>query len=368
MENLNFAENVTKLRRARGITQETLADFIGVTKASVSKWETGQSLPDVPTLLLLAAYYGVTLDELLGYRPELSKEQIRKLYHELAGDFAKKSFEEVFARSQELAKSYYSCYSFLLQIALLWLNHHMLAAPKRQMQVLEEVVRLCDRICENSGDNGLCSDAIVLQAFAKLCQGKYAEVIAKMEGVCNPYRFSRNADSLLFRAYLGAGEIQKADARAQLCFFEAAAGVLDSIRNYLLVHSQELEKCEQMVARADAMLEQGGLAQLHPNAAAQFHYGAATVYCMHGKLEEGAARLRFFARIVKQMKKDGMRLRGDALLDRMEEWFEENELGAKAVRDSAVVVDSAREALENPVFSCLPPQELAEICAELVEK
>lgn len=43
MDDLNFAQNITMLRRRHGITQEALADFIGVTKASVSKWETGVS-------------------------------------------------------------------------------------------------------------------------------------------------------------------------------------------------------------------------------------------------------------------------------------------------------------------------------------
>lgn len=40
---LNIAENLIRLRRSRRITQEELADFIGVTKASVSKWESGVS-------------------------------------------------------------------------------------------------------------------------------------------------------------------------------------------------------------------------------------------------------------------------------------------------------------------------------------
>ncbi len=38
MDDLNFAQNITALRRRHGITQEALADFIGVTKAAVSKW------------------------------------------------------------------------------------------------------------------------------------------------------------------------------------------------------------------------------------------------------------------------------------------------------------------------------------------
>ena len=50
MEFLHFPENITRLRQAQGLTQEVLADHIGVTKASVSKWERGQSLPDAPVL------------------------------------------------------------------------------------------------------------------------------------------------------------------------------------------------------------------------------------------------------------------------------------------------------------------------------
>ena len=44
MEFLHFSENITRLRQAQGLTQEELADHIGVTKASVSKWERGGSL------------------------------------------------------------------------------------------------------------------------------------------------------------------------------------------------------------------------------------------------------------------------------------------------------------------------------------
>ena len=67
MNILNFSENIIKLRHKKGITQEELADFVGVTKASVSKWETKQSLPDIMLLPRLAAYFDVTVDELLGY-------------------------------------------------------------------------------------------------------------------------------------------------------------------------------------------------------------------------------------------------------------------------------------------------------------
>ena len=81
MNTLNFSDNIIRLRHRKKITQEQLADFIGVTKASVSKWETKQSMPDVLLLPRLASFFDVSIDELLGYEPQLSKEQIQKIYH-----------------------------------------------------------------------------------------------------------------------------------------------------------------------------------------------------------------------------------------------------------------------------------------------
>lgn len=43
MEHIHFSENIMILRKKKKVTQEQLADFCGVTKASVSKWETGVS-------------------------------------------------------------------------------------------------------------------------------------------------------------------------------------------------------------------------------------------------------------------------------------------------------------------------------------
>ena len=80
---------------SKKITQEELARFMGVTKASVSKWETNQSLPDILLLPQLASFFDISVDELLGYKPQLSKEQIQKYYFDFAAQFASEAFEEV---------------------------------------------------------------------------------------------------------------------------------------------------------------------------------------------------------------------------------------------------------------------------------
>ena len=65
MHELRIAENLIRLRHERKITQEELADYIGVTKGSVSKWEKNISKPDLQTIPVLATFFGVTIDELL---------------------------------------------------------------------------------------------------------------------------------------------------------------------------------------------------------------------------------------------------------------------------------------------------------------
>ena len=57
---VNIGRTVARERRRVGITQEQLADHLGVSKAAVSKWELGQSVPDVGLLPHIAAYFSLT--------------------------------------------------------------------------------------------------------------------------------------------------------------------------------------------------------------------------------------------------------------------------------------------------------------------
>lgn len=68
MENMvkaTVAKNLTELRKSKGLTQSELADMIKYSDKSVSKWENGDSLPDIAVLAELSALYGITLDELV---------------------------------------------------------------------------------------------------------------------------------------------------------------------------------------------------------------------------------------------------------------------------------------------------------------
>ena len=69
MNNELFSRNLRRLRLEKGLTQEQLADTLGVSPQSVSRWECGNTLPDVMALPQIARLYGVTVDDL--YREEV---------------------------------------------------------------------------------------------------------------------------------------------------------------------------------------------------------------------------------------------------------------------------------------------------------
>ncbi|MEA4894127.1 MAG: helix-turn-helix transcriptional regulator [Oscillospiraceae bacterium] len=106
MKEINIAKVLVTKRKEMGITQDELANYIGVSKASVSKWETEQSYPDVTYLPQLAAYFNISIDQLMDYKPQMTKEEIRKLYRNLSADFTLKPFDEVMRNCRKIIKKY----------------------------------------------------------------------------------------------------------------------------------------------------------------------------------------------------------------------------------------------------------------------
>lgn len=59
--------NLKKLRKSARLTQEQVAEKLNVSRQSVAKWESGESLPDIDNCILLSKLYNVTIDDLVGY-------------------------------------------------------------------------------------------------------------------------------------------------------------------------------------------------------------------------------------------------------------------------------------------------------------
>ena len=63
--NVEIAQRLAEMRRAKGYSQEELAEKLGLSRQAVSKWERAESSPDTGNIIALAKLYGVTIDELL---------------------------------------------------------------------------------------------------------------------------------------------------------------------------------------------------------------------------------------------------------------------------------------------------------------
>ena len=65
-----FKDNLVQMRKLLQLTQEDIAEKLGVTRQSVAKWESGESIPDLDKCKQLADIFGVSLDDLANYEPE----------------------------------------------------------------------------------------------------------------------------------------------------------------------------------------------------------------------------------------------------------------------------------------------------------
>lgn len=355
MYELNLAKNITRLRRDKKIKQEELADFLGVTKASVSKWENAQSIPDIMLLLSMASFFDVTIDNLLGYEPQLSREQIRRCYAELCGDFVGKPFDEVIRKIRSLAHRYYSCYPLLLQLCILYVNHYMLAErQEKQEELLKEAVSWCGHILEGCGDVGLCRDALVLKAGLKLQLGKAAEVIGELEPVTDPVSLSGQEGAILTQAYCMTGENEKAKGYIQVKEYQDLLNLVGDAALALLLYGNDMARCESTIERIRGVIKVYRLEKLHPNMAAQFHYQTAVVYALNGRDQDALEALVFFEKCVRELLgAEKLILHEDEYFDMLDAWIERLPLGEMAPRDKSLVWQNMQEIFNHPAFERL---------------
>lgn len=369
MDGLHFADNLVLMRKERKVTQEQLAEFIGVTKASVSKWETGQSIPDVVILPKLAAFFDRSIDEILGYEPALSKEQIAKIYLDLCREFAEADFSQTMEKSRQLVRQYYACYPFLYQMVLLWVNHWMLAETVEvQQEILYEALDVCQRILEYCKDFTLCNDVVVTKAMIYLFLGRPQEVIEELEEIADRTRLATQSEGVLMEAYLMNGDLEKGKTFTQVCMYNHLFAMISCATGYLALNSENLELCKKTEKRINALIDAYELENLNPNTTGLFYYQLAIVYGTAGRREAAEQLLKYAHCIDKLLEKEELVLRTDEYFDRLETWFEKLELQGKAPREKKVVWESFRDSIKHPAFKAFTETEEYREIEKIVEK
>lgn len=275
---IHIAENIARERKEKGITQEELTSFMGVSKASVSKWETGNSYPDVHFLPQLAAYFNISLDELMGYEPQMTDEEIRTLYTKLIDEFAAKPLDEMLERCRVIVKKYYDCSSLLYQIATLLLNYAPEAENDAQKNaIIAEAKALFVRVKELSENIELRRLALQSEAFCELICDNPQNIVALLEKE-NRHEPQPSIGTLLSQAHQMLGNQLAAKTLSQGNVFDALITLFYEITAHLSICCDDAEEFEAICQRTLALGDIFKIRSLFPLSVLSFYMTAALGY------------------------------------------------------------------------------------------
>ena len=193
---LLLSANIGKLRRAHGMTQEQLAEALGVTFASVSKWERGAATPDLRFLTEMADLFGVSLDAIVGFEVRdgsaaALKERIKLLQRG-------KKYEEGIAEAEKALLRYPNMFLIVFSAGGLYtaagIEQKNETYLRRSIELLERSVLLLPQNTDPEIDEAVIQKEIA-QCYLSLGQPKQAIEILKKHNVGGLYH------SLIAAAY-----------------------------------------------------------------------------------------------------------------------------------------------------------------------
>jgi len=150
---------IKRLRIENDITQETLATAIGVTPQAISRWESEGGYPDIELLPVLADFFSVSTDVLLGYKPTEREEELKRFKKEIDRLAETGTIAERLAFARNAYSKYPADYEIKLNLAVclynIWNDEH-------SNDILREMENLCTSVISESRDEEIRYDAIHL--------------------------------------------------------------------------------------------------------------------------------------------------------------------------------------------------------------
>lgn len=173
---MRIGANIKRLRTAKNITQEQLSAAMNVTCAAVSKWERGETYPDITLLQPLAYFFGVSLDELMGYNEEKIQAEIEDviaLYRQhWLSDYAKA--REIIVRAyHDYPNDYRIMHYYMWNIGGDMADND----PAVLIAHREEFLSICSKILEGCTDENLRHGAWNMRAKILHAEGKTEQAL-----------------------------------------------------------------------------------------------------------------------------------------------------------------------------------------------
>ncbi|APH20379.1 helix-turn-helix domain-containing protein [Clostridium botulinum] len=208
MEKLLIGEVIYRLRKEKAITQEQLANFVGVSTAAVSKWESGASYPDITLLPVIAAFFNVTIDTLLNFKIELSDEEVMDIFNECEKLFSNGEIHKAIDKSKKYIINYTSSYYLKLRIGFLFIMYSWKSTDEEKCkEMIGHSIKLFEDVSKNCTKIELVEQALfqlgaLYQSIGE--EDKAVEALNKIN------KSKVNPDMLLANIYMEKNELKKA--------------------------------------------------------------------------------------------------------------------------------------------------------------
>lgn len=171
---MTIGANIKRLRSEKNVTQEQLSAAMNVTCAAVSKWERGETYPDITLLQPLAYYFGVTLDTLMGYDREKIQTEIDEVISLYLNHWKDKKGREIITRAYHDYP-----YDYRIMHYYMWNIGGDMADndPEILVSHKDEFLSICDKILEGCTDEGIRLNAWNMRAKILHAEGKTKEAL-----------------------------------------------------------------------------------------------------------------------------------------------------------------------------------------------
>lgn len=195
---LRIGENIKRLRKSNGMTQEQLAELVNVSCAAVSKWESADTYPDIGLIMPLAAVFGVTVDELMGYSAAKIGGEVEAILSDCDRMQREGRFAEAVERISRARKEYPSDYKimsrYMWELAGGFADNDPAVLNARR----GEFEKICGCILDGCGDEELRLDALTMKAKLCYAAGDTSSALAVLSALPSWYRTSGQKTEQLF--------------------------------------------------------------------------------------------------------------------------------------------------------------------------
>lgn len=167
---LNIGNRIKELRRSKEITQEEFADYLGVSYQSVSRWENGVCYPDMELLPIIADFFSVTVDYLMGVDDAIEKERVNRYLDDFQNAISKGDVDSCIEIARKGVNEYPNNFALLnkLMFALFVAGDDDGNIPdwkENRRKYDDEIIRIGERIMKYCDDPDIRLEATARLAF-----------------------------------------------------------------------------------------------------------------------------------------------------------------------------------------------------------